>query len=204
MPKVEYIKNDSDCIIALCPIISEDLSLNYSDFYTQIFKSIKRKKEWQTTHFILENIFHAKTTYSYNNILKPVLIDKSDNISISHSQNYATVITSKNKKVGIDIEEITPRIHKIAHKFLHTSEKEYLENETQKTEMLYLIWCAKEAIYKLSDSFLEFDRDIIIEKFTIFNKSKLNAKVIFQDSFINIELQYIVNDKFVIVWVVES
>lgn len=203
MPEVEFIKNDSDCIIALCPIISDDLFLKYFEFYNQEFKSKKRKKEWLTTHFLLENIFHNKTTYSYNNISKPVLVNKTESISISHSQNYATVITSKNKKVGIDIEEITPRIHKIAHKFLHTSEKEYLENETQKTEMLYLIWCAKEAIYKLSDSFLEFDRDIIIEKFTILNKSKLNAKIIFPESIRNIELQYIVNNKFALVWVID-
>jgi phosphopantetheine--protein transferase-like protein len=203
MPEIEIIKNDSDCIIALCPIISEDIFLRYSDFYNHDFKSIKRKKEWLTTHYLLENIFKNKTTYSYNNINKPILINKIEKISISHSSNYATVIVSSNKKVGIDIEEITPRIHKIAHKFLHESEKSFIETDNKNTELLYVIWCAKEAIYKLSDDFLDFASQIIIEKFNISNENKLKATVIFPSFTKIIDLQYIISDKFVIVWVID-
>ena len=203
MHKVDIIKQDDHCTIAFCQIISDDLSIRYSDFYNRDFKSVKRKKEWLTTHFILENIFQNKTTYSYNNIEKPVLVDRSENISISHSLNFATVIVSSNKKVGIDIEEISPRIHKIAHKFLHDSEKIFIETDSRKTELLYLIWCAKEAIYKLSDDFLDFASQIIIEKFTILNDNTLKATVIFPDFTKIIDLQYIISDKFVIVWVID-
>ena len=204
MQEIEIIRQDIDCTIALCPIISDDISDRYTDFYTQDFKSVKRKKEWLTTHFILENIFLNKTTYSYNNLEKPVLVNRTENISISHSSNYAIIIASQNKKVVIDVEEITPRIHKIAHKFLNKSEKDFLEIENNKTEMLYLIWCAKEAIYKLSEVFLDFADQIIIENFKITDEKILKATVLLPDNIKTIELQYLINDKFVVVWVVES
>ena len=200
MQKVEIIKQDNNCIIALHPIIDNELVLSFSEAPTNEFKSIKRKKEWLTTHYILENIFKTATTYSYNNINKPVLINQTENISISHSTNYAAIIISKNKKVGIDIEEISQRIHKIAHKFLHPSEKDFVNNNT---EMLYLIWSAKEAIYKLSDIFLDFASQIIIEKFSITNYSKLKANIIFPDNSKVIDLEYIINDQYVLVWVLD-
>jgi 4'-phosphopantetheinyl transferase len=90
---------------------------------------------------------------------KPYLPGEQYHFSISHCGDYAAAIVSSNKRVGIDIEMPTPRIHIIAKKFLSESEKKYkTENklflerwgttEKAETEFLTFLWSAKESIYK--------------------------------------------------------
>jgi 4'-phosphopantetheinyl transferase len=91
---------------------------------------------------------------------KPYLPNEQYHFSISHCGDYAAAIVSSNKRVGIDIEIPTPRIHRIAKKFLSESEKKYVKteyklfskqwgmNERTETEFLTFLWSAKESIYK--------------------------------------------------------
>ena len=73
------------------------------------------------------------------------------NISISHTKGYAAVILSKDKNVAIDIEHISPRVCKIADRFVRTDE------DASTLESLLLHWSAKETIYKyFSESVLHF------------------------------------------------
>lgn len=73
------------------------------------------------------------------------------NISISHTKGYAAVILSKDKNVAIDIEHISPRVCKIADRFVRTDE------DASTLESLLLHWSAKETIYKyFSESDLYF------------------------------------------------
>ena len=73
------------------------------------------------------------------------------NISISHTKGYAAVILSKDKNVAIDIEHISPRVYKIADRFVRTDE------DASTLESLLLHWSAKETIYKyFSESVLHF------------------------------------------------
>lgn len=55
---------------------------------------------------------------------KPFLEDEAYHFSISHCGNYAGVIVSKNNRVGIDIELVTPKIQNIQHKFVAEREWE--------------------------------------------------------------------------------
>ncbi|ANE53156.1 4'-phosphopantetheinyl transferase family protein [Flavisolibacter tropicus] len=59
---------------------------------------------------------------------KPYLKDEAYHFSISHCGDYAGVIVSKNRKVGMDIELFTPKIEKIAHKFVADAEWEIIRN----------------------------------------------------------------------------
>ena len=54
---------------------------------------------------------------------KPFLEDESFHFSISHCGDWAAAIVSRVNRVGIDVEMITPRIHRIVPKFLHPSER---------------------------------------------------------------------------------
>jgi phosphopantetheinyl transferase len=89
---------------------------------------------------------------------KPYLSNFPHHISLSHSYDYAAVMVSKNKVVGIDIEFIKDKIERIAHKFLGKAELNFIQ-ENDRIDQLYVTWCAKEAIYKLHGkkniSFLE-------------------------------------------------
>jgi phosphopantetheine--protein transferase-like protein len=91
---------------------------------------------------------------------KPYLPDARYHFSISHCGDYAAAIVSSDKRVGVDVELITPRIEQLADKFLHTKEEiffneDYLSfleqwNMEQKVRMefLTLIWSSKEALFK--------------------------------------------------------
>ena len=54
---------------------------------------------------------------------KPYLADNSYFISISHTKGYVAVILSEEKPVGIDIEQYSRRVHKVAHKYMREDEQ---------------------------------------------------------------------------------
>ncbi len=102
---------------------------------------------------------------------KPFLPDEQYHFSISHCGNFAAAIVSKNERVGIDIELITDKVAKIAHKFLNEDEKVLVNSQwsivnsgtiiekaaltstvdcRQSTvdQRLTLFWSAKETVFK--------------------------------------------------------
>ncbi len=98
---------------------------------------------------------------------KPFLEDEQYHFSISHCGNYAAAIVSPLNRVGVDIEMITPRLKAIAHKFLSEAEKTYLDQwqqlPTLHLQMLTIIWCAKEAIFKWhGDGGVDFRRNMVL------------------------------------------
>ncbi|TAH31122.1 MAG: 4'-phosphopantetheinyl transferase superfamily protein [Cytophagales bacterium] len=78
--------------------------------------------------------------------LKPYLVGNNGHISISHSSDYCAAIYSKDNSVGIDIQPLEKKLHKVSKKFLSD-----LENDkfNKNLELLCRAWCAKEAIYKM-------------------------------------------------------
>ncbi|TAF45254.1 MAG: 4'-phosphopantetheinyl transferase superfamily protein [Sphingobacteriales bacterium] len=140
----------------------------------------KRNLQWLATRVLLRKMLN---TDNYIDVRsdengKPYLKSKSHHISLSHSYNYAAVIISKSKKVGIDIEIIKPKIEKIAFKFL--SDTEYKNIDTQNTiAYLYVCWCAKEALYKLNGlRETSFKNHIFLHPFTFKNHGSFDATII--------------------------
>jgi 4'-phosphopantetheinyl transferase EntD len=103
--------------------------------------------------FPLEEILIADTR-------KPFLENEQYHFSISHCGDYAAAIASKNERVGIDIELVTPKIERVKHKFVNEDEMLFLNDEykafleqfgmREKLEMEFLtmLWSAKESIFK--------------------------------------------------------
>jgi phosphopantetheinyl transferase len=81
---------------------------------------------------------------------KPFLAGERYHFSISHCSNYAAAIVSSNKRVGVDVELVTPRVEKIKHKFLHPSEVRFVNSQplNEQVNLLTILWSAKEAMYK--------------------------------------------------------
>lgn len=69
-------------------------------------------------------------------------------ISISHTQGYAAVISSK-VPVGIDIERIGNRVEKVVSHFLKEEELVTLSMYADQVPALHLAWSAKEAAFKI-------------------------------------------------------
>lgn len=81
---------------------------------------------------------------------KPFLPKEQYHFSISHCRSYAAAIVSSNYRVGIDVEDITPRVGNIKAKFLHSEELNFVQKHpgNLELELLTIIWSAKEAMFK--------------------------------------------------------
>ena len=89
---------------------------------------------------------------------KPFLPNEEYHFSISHCGDYAAVIVSKDHRVGIDIELVTPKVEKVKHKFLRVEELASISNmqlainknglTNQPINLLTLLWCCKDAVFK--------------------------------------------------------
>lgn len=73
-------------------------------------------------------------------------LDDGRYISISHTKGYVALMLSEDHPVGVDIEYRSDRVAKIAHMFLRDDET------TDDIDEQLIIWCAKEAAYKLFSS----------------------------------------------------
>jgi phosphopantetheinyl transferase len=79
---------------------------------------------------------------------KPFLPSEEYHFSISHCGDYAAVIISKDHRVGIDIELVTPKVERIKHKFLNGEEVSDVRCQMLDVNQLTLLWCCKEAVFK--------------------------------------------------------
>lgn len=112
-----------------------------------VFKSDSRKTEWLAVRVLLYTLTGKMLPICYHPGGKPYFADGKAHLSISHTGGYVAVIVSETNEVGIDIEKISERVHKVAHKFVRDDEC-LPEEPAQKTQALLLIWSAKETMFK--------------------------------------------------------
>lgn len=131
-------------------LISQLQLKDHEKLYLETLNNGKRNLHWLSTRVLLRTMLD---TDSYIDCKvdehgKPYLANFPHFISLSHSFDYAAVMISRDKPVGIDIELMKDKIERIAHKFMSAEELSFMD-PNHRTEHLYISWCAKEAIYKL-------------------------------------------------------
>lgn len=143
------------------------------------FKSEHRQLEWLSVRrLLLEITGNEKHRIVYSKERKPFLADGSHQISISHSFRYTSILISKTKKVGLDLEYMSHRISNIAHKFINDKEKITDEDTEKRRYHLYVHWCAKEALYKICDKQdINFKKNLTISPFKPGMKGELDGQV---------------------------
>lgn len=167
--------------------------------YLSNIKSNRRVLEWLSSRLLLQLLTDDDKTIEHTDQGQPFLSDKSFNISISHSKDYAVVLLHKYKKVGVDIENYSQRILKVEKRFI--SETEYID-PNQRTLHLILHWCAKETLYKLMNSTeIVFKKHLHIEPFQIQEEGIMNAYETFTENKSSYSINYEVKDDFVLAWV---
>jgi phosphopantetheinyl transferase len=186
MPVVFNKNIDGDAILAVWKIEETEAQLlaglqlkTHELEFISSLNNGKRLLHWLSTRLLLRTMLNT-TEYidcRMDEHGKPYLFNLDYEISLSHSYDYAAVIISKTKKVGVDIELIKHKIKAIKHKFLTDSElaqKQIGDN----INGLYVCWCAKEAIYKwYGKKGLEFKQHIHIKPFKLANEGRLTASV---------------------------
>lgn len=102
--------------------------------------SSSRQVERLAVYALVEQLTQQPLRIMHNAAGKPFIANY--HISISHTKGYAAVILSKTHEVAVDIEYISPRVNRIADRFIRADE------QALTTEERLLIWCAKETLYK--------------------------------------------------------
>lgn len=155
-----HITETAEALAGVLGLTGTDLSLCNS------FKHQGRKKHWLAARCALKTSLGASAlTIHHEANGKPVLGDGDHHISLSHSGDYAASVHSLKHPVGIDIEQLKPRIFKVRERFLSPEELGFISTEMP-LEHLYVLWCGKEALYKIyGNPGIDFRNDIRIHPF---------------------------------------
>lgn len=138
---------------------------------------------------------------------KPFLPDEKYHFSISHCGDYAAVIVSEEKRVGIDIELVTPKIELIKYKFLSEDEiglvngqRSMLDGELQ---LLTLLWNCKEAVFKwYGNRGVDFKKNIIIKKISMNSYDGIVDCFFTKEDETQLKIQYHFFDNVSLAWIV--
>lgn len=135
---------------------------------------------------------------------KPFLPGEQYHFSISHCGSFAAAIVSKEKRVGVDVELITPRLHKIKGKFLHPEELRFVNSQPLQQQLLILsiLWSAKEAMYKwYGAGEVDFSEMMRTMPFSIETEGAISAAFFKHDFQQQLLLNYKIFDNLTLVWV---
>jgi 4'-phosphopantetheinyl transferase EntD len=138
---------------------------------------------------------------------KPFLPGDQYHFSISHCANFAAAIVSKNERVGVDVELVTPRVDKIKHKFLHAEELRFVNAQLQNEQLtlLTILWSAKEAMYKwYALGKVDFSKMMCTLPFSVGAEGEIQAVFLKGDVQKKLTLHYKLNEGLSIVWVASN
>lgn len=156
MPLIQLENIDSDSVMAIWHIqesvaeLSEILPkyLQKTDF--ELLTITKQQQEWLSSRILVHKICYF-IDKSYADLQKDVfgkpflhIENQVIHLSISHSFPYSVVALHKKKAIGVDIEQINPKLERIAKRMFHADELQWATT----LQDFALLWCAKEAMYK--------------------------------------------------------
>lgn len=148
-----------------------------------------------------------QTTVRRKNLAVSAAQDERENdtihISISHTRGYAAVAYSTAGPIGLDIERISDRVERIAHRFTSADEAAYIDtNEASARQQYHLInWSAKETLYKLLDDtrMADFKAAFHIAPYTLGTQGTLHATLLMAGND-RVEVHYRLLPDFVCTW----
>ncbi|MBW6483129.1 MAG: 4'-phosphopantetheinyl transferase superfamily protein [Vicingaceae bacterium] len=144
---------DNESILAVWKITeSIDELRNLLKSFTAIQPLLKKTsnesliKQQLAIRILIFNFFNPYNLI-YDEKGKPFL-NNGYSISISHSNEYAVILLDKKNPCGVDIEKISLKVERIKHKFLSKKELAIVSKSNNDLELLTIMWCAKETLYK--------------------------------------------------------
>jgi phosphopantetheinyl transferase len=138
---------------------------------------------------------------------KPYLPGEAYHFSVSHCGDYAAVIVSKDKRVGVDIELVTSKVEKIRHKFLNEAElirfpTSNIEAQASSMQRLTLLWCCKEAVFKWYGSGgVDFKKHIHLKPdYNDITTGLISAEFLKEEN-ISLQIEYRMFEKMCLAWI---
>jgi 4'-phosphopantetheinyl transferase EntD len=128
--------------------------LNIYENEQRILESIshpQKRLEWLSSRLCLKELLKINHKVESLNAPTgaPYLSDHSFKISYSHSNMYSGAIASTGCQVSMDLEDLSKQRNlRTRFLFMHPDELSYFD-ETQDMRVFFLIWSAKETLYKI-------------------------------------------------------
>lgn len=155
----------------------------------------KRKREELSKQKMLREIFGEEVRWAYGENGSPYLVDRQEYVSISHSKDYLCIAVSKFEPVGVDVEQVQPRIDKLKSKFMTDNELQQLPHPS--LQNLTVCWSAKEAVYKIAGNMAGAYGERITLCMDDIEESRFSAMIGIQNQYLARVLER--NDEYVIV-----
>ncbi len=196
-----------DCLLGIWKI-SEDFDTLYSGLRLDSeehdklfsFNSEGRKLEWLSVRHLINELTGRESRIIYNAEHKPFLKGNLFNISISHSYDLTSILLSKDRRVGIDLEYMSHKISRISFKFINDQELITDDPELRRYH-LYIHWCAKETLYKICDKQdINFRDNLTILPFTPKDEGQIKGRVLNVHGIEDFTMYYRKYDNYAIVW----
>jgi phosphopantetheine--protein transferase-like protein len=185
----------TDFQISLWNISEEENFFTEKISYRSTVSHLSRRTQQLAARFLLKLMqpefpFHEVES---NISGKPVLGSKELHFSLSHCNNHAAAIISNYKQVGVDVEQISPRVLKIEKKFLNPGELKLLSSLNEEDRIIYatLFWSMKESVFKWwGRGQIDFSDNIKIQPFLFGEKGF--AVIHFQrENLINLQVNFL-------------
>lgn len=192
------ITEDLDTLLSKITLTREELET------LDRFTHNPRKIEWLSVRVLLKAMTDTELSIYYNGNRKPFIKDNLYYISISHSRDLTSILLSRDRKVGIDLEYMSHRIGSIAHKFI-SDQDEITTDEEQKKYHMYIHWCAKETLYKICDKQdINFKDNLTIEPFHPLERGTIRGRVHNRSRNELFNMSYFCLGNYVVVWCCKS
>jgi phosphopantetheine--protein transferase-like protein len=163
--------------------ITEDANFFYKKLgFCTTKKSVLKNTQYMASRLILKEL---DTDFMFSNCddwsqEKPSYRENFFYFNVSHSGTTAIAILSKEKEVGVDIEELSERTINIKSKFLNEEELENLNSFSAKKQkdIISLFWTVKEAVLKwIGVSAFDYLNDITIQKYSTNDNGIIKVKL---------------------------
>lgn len=155
------IEEDVDFFLKYLCIKKEDLEVCSNA--THPMKQLEWLASRSCVKYTVELLEHRYQGIEKDELNNPFLSEIQGFVSLSHTSDYTVVIINLKEEVGIDIERISNKLSRVAHRFLSELEQLHAGDDLFK---MCIYWCAKESLYKwFGKKNLSFKDNIFIKPF---------------------------------------
>jgi len=136
-------------------------------------------QQWLASRCLLQQLLNTShRDFQKNKLGKLELKDQDQQLSLSHSDGYIAVARSK-QAIGIDLQVPTPKLERIAPKYLDAKLLVKLQKSPNYIDYLHLYWGIKEALFKAYGlGKVNFIKHLHIEPFDYSNKGNTRASIL--------------------------
>jgi 4'-phosphopantetheinyl transferase EntD len=202
MPLIRTIQIDPETKLGVWKIAeSEDYFREKVNISPSIHHPHKRLQHF-AGRYLLQTLFPAFPLHEImvTRSRKPVLECASYHFSISHCADYAAAIVSTKAPVGIDIEEVKPKIELVSHKFLSPSERSFIDPSHELPHKT-ICWSAKEAMFKwYGHGGVDFKANMLLHPFVYQQAGFITGDFNKEDTNTRLYLQYIMENDLCLAW----